>query len=57
MLTEELRQGANRVERNFPPGARVVLEVLDFPALDPPERRWRWQAPLRTEEGGEEALP
>ena len=31
-----------RLERSFPPGTRWLLQVLDFPALDPPERQWRW---------------
>jgi hypothetical protein len=31
-----------RVERSFQPGTRWLLQVLDFPALDPPERHWRW---------------
>ena len=33
-----------RIERNFTPGTRWVLQVLDFPNLDPPERQWRWLA-------------
>ena len=32
-----------RVARSFAPGSRWQLEVLDFPALDPPVREWRWQ--------------
>jgi hypothetical protein len=31
-----------RLERSFMPGTRWLLQVLDFPALDPPERQWRW---------------
>jgi hypothetical protein len=31
-----------RIERSFMPGTRWLLQVLDFPALDPPERQWRW---------------
>jgi hypothetical protein len=33
-----------RVPRDFVAGTRWVLQVLDFPGLDPPERLWRWQA-------------
>ncbi|MGH0028563.1 MAG: hypothetical protein ACQGVC_02140 [Myxococcota bacterium] len=33
-----------RVPRNFLPGTRWVLQVIDFPGLDPPERQWRWHA-------------
>lgn len=33
-----------RVKRRFRPGTRWVLQVLDFPGLDPQERQWRWQA-------------
>jgi hypothetical protein len=32
-----------RLERSFAPGAVVRLRVLDFPALDPPVREWRWE--------------
>jgi hypothetical protein len=32
-----------RVEHGFRPGERWVLQVLDFPGLDPKERQWRWQ--------------
>jgi len=31
-----------RVEAYFAPGHRHVLQVLDFPALDPQTRHWRW---------------
>jgi hypothetical protein len=31
-----------RVEAYFAPGRRHVLQVLDFPALDPGTRHWRW---------------
>jgi hypothetical protein len=31
------------VERSFPADTRWVLEVLDFPALGPGERQWRWR--------------
>jgi len=31
-----------RVEGRFDPGARRLLQVLDFPLLDPPTRQWRW---------------
>jgi hypothetical protein len=31
------------VEREFEPGERWVLEVVDFPALDLGERQWRWR--------------
>ncbi|MDH3519057.1 MAG: hypothetical protein OEM49_01255 [Myxococcales bacterium] len=33
-----------RLERNFSPGIDLVLQLVDFPAADPPVRRWRWQA-------------
>jgi hypothetical protein len=33
-----------RISRSFEPGTRWVLQVLDFPDLDPPERQWRWLA-------------
>ena len=42
-----------RVESDFEPGTRWVLQVLDFPALDPPERQWRWKAAVTSEEGQE----
>ena len=32
-----------RVEATFAPGRRHVLQVLDFPALDPATRHWRWR--------------
>lgn len=32
-----------RLERSFPAGSRWQLEVLDFPALDPPVREWHWR--------------
>jgi hypothetical protein len=32
-----------RVEATFAPGRRHVLEVIDFPALDPATRHWRWR--------------
>jgi hypothetical protein len=32
------------LERSFPAGSRWVLEIVDFPALDPPARHWRWRA-------------
>jgi hypothetical protein len=31
-----------RVEATFVPGRRHVLQVIDFPALDPATRHWRW---------------
>ncbi len=31
-----------RVEATFAPGRRHVLQVIDFPALDPATRHWRW---------------
>ena len=31
-----------RLEANFSPGKRYVLQVLDFPSMDPPTRDWRW---------------
>jgi hypothetical protein len=31
------------VTRQFAPGSRWQLEVLDFPQLDPPVREWRWR--------------
>ena len=31
------------VEREFDPGSRWVLEIVDFPALDLGERQWRWR--------------
>jgi len=31
-----------RVEAYFAAGRRHVLHVLDFPALDPETRHWRW---------------
>lgn len=30
------------VEREVAAGGRHVLQVLDFPGLDPPVRKWRW---------------
>ncbi|HEX5066546.1 MAG TPA: hypothetical protein VFY49_10555 [Myxococcota bacterium] len=39
------------VERSFPAETRWVLEVLDFPALGPGERQWRWR-PLERGAGG-----
>jgi hypothetical protein len=44
-----------RVESNFEPGTRWVLEVVDFPGLDPPERHWRWKAAVASEAAGQEA--
>jgi len=49
-----------RVEKIFDPGTHHVLQVLDFPALDPPARKWRWvdtplpgaPAPVADGEGG-----
>jgi hypothetical protein len=32
-----------RLDRSFAPGSRWQLDVLDFPALDPPVREWRWR--------------
>jgi hypothetical protein len=32
------------LERGFPAASRWVLEIVDFPALDPPARHWRWRA-------------
>jgi len=32
-----------RVERSFLPGSNLVLQVIDFPALDPRVRKWRWK--------------
>lgn len=42
-----------RVPRSFVGGTRWVLQILDFPGLDPPERHWRWQAeaPPAAEDG------
>lgn len=42
-----------RVDARFQPGGRQVLQVLDFPLLDPPARRWRWVdlPPVSTEPG------
>src|SRR5262249_41237998 len=34
-----------RVEGPFAPGQRHVLQVIDFPALDPATRHWRWAEP------------
>jgi hypothetical protein len=31
-----------RVGAHFASGRRHVLQVLDFPSLDPPRRHWRW---------------
>jgi hypothetical protein len=31
------------LERSFPPGTRWILEIVDFPALGPGERQWRWR--------------
>ena len=31
-----------RVEATFAAGRRHVLQVIDFPALDPATRHWRW---------------
>jgi hypothetical protein len=31
-----------RVEATFVPGRRHVLQVIDFPALEPATRHWRW---------------
>src|SRR6185503_19289237 len=31
-----------RVEATFAPGRHQILQVLDFPALDPQTRHWRW---------------
>jgi hypothetical protein len=31
-----------RVERTIAPGDRWLLQVLEFPAIDPWARRWRW---------------
>lgn len=31
------------LERGFPAASRWVLEIVDFPALDPPARHWRWR--------------
>jgi von Willebrand factor type A domain len=42
-----------RVEATFAPGRVRVLEVIDFPALDPSTRHWRW----REESPGAEAAP
>ena len=39
-----------RVEAYFAPGRRHVLQVVDFPALDPETRHWRW---LDSPAGGE----
>jgi hypothetical protein len=39
------------VERSFPADTRWVLEVLEFPALGPGERQWRWR-PLERDAGG-----
>ena len=46
-----------RIARSFPPGSDVVLQVIDFPALDPPVRRWRWQAASRNMRSGEVGEP
>jgi len=32
------------LERSFPANSRWALEIVDFPALDPPARHWRWRA-------------
>lgn len=42
-----------RIERSFPPGADLVLQVIEFPALDPPVRKWRWQHFSGGTQGGE----
>ena len=34
-----------RVEASFAAGRRHVLQVLDFPALEPETRHWRWVEP------------
>ena len=39
-----------RVEAYFAPGRDHVLQVLEFPALDPPTRRWRWKESSRRAE-------
>lgn len=41
-----------RVERRFDAAERMVLQVIDFPSLDPPTRRWRWRS-LEEPENGE----
>jgi hypothetical protein len=33
-----------RIDRQYPAGADLVLQVLDFPNRVPPVRRWRWVA-------------
>ncbi len=43
-----------RVEAYFAPGRRHVLQVLDFPALDPETRHWRW---LDSKPGAEPTKP
>jgi hypothetical protein len=43
-----------RLERSFAPGSRWQLQVLDFPALDPPVREWVWrELPPEPESGSE----
>jgi len=44
-----------RVEAYFAAGRRHVLQVLDFPALDPETRHWRWVG--EKPETGEAAKP
>lgn len=44
-----------RVERSFVSDTRWVLQVLDFPGLDPPERQWRWLAEAPPSGGAPEA--
>jgi hypothetical protein len=41
------------LERSFPAATRWTLEVVDFPALDPPARQWRWRPLARPGYPGE----
>jgi len=41
-----------RVGAHFAAGRRHVLQVLDFPSLDPPRRHWRWLPVDGSDPGG-----
>jgi len=48
-----------RVKRTIAPGERWLLQVLEFPAIDPWARRWRWSrlSDSPAQPGGVEAGP
>jgi hypothetical protein len=46
-----------RIERSFPPDSDLVLQVIEFPALDPPVRKWRWRQASQEMRGGEAGEP